>query len=73
MQRAEFNTMQHHANMFVEYGDETYYVISVNYPEALFGLVPNKADSFDIDEWIWVRCESVALIKSEVVNFPLKK
>lgn len=73
MQRAEFNAMPHHENMLVEYEGESYYVISVNFPEALFGLVPNKRDTFDVEEWTWVRCESVKLIKSEVVNFPLKQ
>ncbi|GEM_PF-1177360 len=69
MQRAEFNTMSHHANMYVRYCDETHYVISVNFTEALFALVPDK-DDYPADEWTWVRCESVSLLKSEVVAFP---
>lgn len=68
MKRFEFDTMDHHANMFVNYMGKSHYVISVNFPEALFGLVPQKED-YPADEWSWVRCENVELIKSNVIQF----
>ena len=69
MQRAEFNSMAHHANMYVEYEGDLYYVIATNLSEALFALVPSK-DKFPADEWMWVRCESVSLRKpAKVIAF----
>lgn len=69
MQRAEFNAMAHHANMYVEYEGDLYYVIATNFPEALFALVPSKGE-FPADEWMWARCESVSLRKpAKVIAF----
>jgi len=69
MQRAEFNSMRHNANTFVEYDNSVYYVIAVNFSEALFALVPDNSN-YPADEWTWVRCESVTLRKpAEVVEF----
>lgn len=68
MQRAEFNTMSHHANTYVKYMGDTHYVIAVNFSEALFALTPDKGD-YPADEWVWVRCEGVSLIKNQVVKF----
>jgi len=72
MKRFEFDNLEHHANMWVIHQGKKYYVISVCFPEALFGLVPQKED-YPADEWSWVRCESVELIKNEVIIFPRKQ
>ncbi|MFQ3188901.1 MAG: hypothetical protein ACI936_000021 [Paraglaciecola sp.] len=58
--------------MCVTYQGEKHYVISVNYPEALFGLVPQK-EGYPTDEWSWVRCENVALMVNKVIHFPTKQ
>ena len=57
----EFNNHRFGANMFVEYQGEKMYVISLSFPEALFGLVPDKSD-YDPDEWSWVRCENILIL-----------
>ncbi len=57
----EFNKMGFHANMWVMYKGEKHYMISLSFPEALFGLVPTKED-YPPDEWSWVRCENCELI-----------
>jgi hypothetical protein len=64
MTRDQFNNMPHHANMFVMYEEQKYYVISVDFKEQLFGLVEEKA-AIPKDEWFWVRCESITLIHPE--------
>lgn len=67
MRTFEFDNMEHHANMYVRYGGDVYYVISVNFPERLFGLVQSKAD-YPADEWLWVRCENVEVVKNNVIS-----
>lgn len=68
----EFDNTGHHANMWVIYCGEKYYVISANFPERLFALVPEK-EYVPLDEWCWVRCENVSLIKNEILKFPVIK
>jgi hypothetical protein len=57
----EFNDSRFGANMFVMYQGENHYVISLDFEEALFGLVPDKKD-YNPEEWRWVRCENVVII-----------
>ena len=57
----EFNNMRHGVNQWVVYNGKKYYVISVDFREALFGLVDDKVDT-PPDEWLWCRCENVELI-----------
>ena len=66
MHRAIFNTIKHHAHMYVMYEGVKHYVIASNFSEGLFALVPER-DHIPADEWQWVRCESVELIKTGVV------
>lgn len=66
MNRAIFNTMKHHTHMHVMYESVKHYVIASNFTEGLFALVPERAPT-PADEWQWVRCESVELIKTGVV------
>ena len=58
----EFNKTRFSANMFVNYQGKKHYVISVDFEEALFGIVPDKSD-YPQEEWLWVRCENAELIK----------
>jgi len=66
MHRAVFNIMKHHAHMYVMYRGARHYVIATNLNEGLFALVPERVPT-PADEWQWVRCESVELIKTGVV------
>ena len=56
----EFNNSRFGANMFVMYQGKDHYVISLDFEEALFGLVPDKND-YDPEEWKWVRCENIVV------------
>lgn len=62
MTRDEFNNARFHANQWATYEGDRYYIISMSFPEGLFGLVSEKADIAP-EEWNWVRCESVELDK----------
>ncbi|MBB1291012.1 MULTISPECIES: hypothetical protein [unclassified Pseudoalteromonas] len=66
MNRAIFNTMGHHAHMYVMYKGAKHYVIASNLNEGLFALIDSKTDT-PPELWQWVRCESVELIKTGVV------
>jgi len=57
----EFNNHSFGANMFVMYKGDKFYVISVSFEEALFGIVSDKSD-YDPDEWSWVRCENITIL-----------
>ena len=61
MTREEFNSMQWHAGITVEYKGWEYDVGSVNFPEALIALDDGNSDS--AEDWIWVRCESVEVVR----------
>lgn len=63
MKIEEFNSRRWHANTWVTYEGQKYYVISVNFPEGLLGLVPDKQD-YPADEWSWVRCENIQLVEA---------
>ena len=52
--------------MYVMYEGVKHYVIASNFTEGLFALVPERAPT-PADEWQWVRCESVELVKTGVV------
>lgn len=71
MTSSEFDNTKHHPNMWVIYEGEKHYVIAANFPERLFALVPAKEEEVPADEWSWVRCENVALIKSQIIIFPV--
>ena len=59
----EFNNMPHHANMWCRHEGKTYYIVSSNFDQALFGLIPHKEPT-DPEEWQWVRCENVEMIEA---------
>ena len=59
----EFNNHRFGANMFVMYQGKDHYVISVDFEEALFGLVPSK-EAIDREYWNWVRCENVTILSN---------
>ena len=61
----EFYECRFGANMFVTYQGNIHYVISVNFEEALLGLVPDKSD-YDPEEWSWVRCENITISEREI-------
>ena len=66
----EFDATGFRADMWVEYignkrylnKGQKYYVIAVSFPEALLALVERDEDT-PPDEWSWVRCENVTLVK----------
>ena len=62
MKIEEFNARRWGANLWASYNGQDYYIISVNFPEALLALVPDK-DDYDPEEWMWVRCENVGEVK----------
>lgn len=62
MTLTEFDNTPHHANMWVTYQNKKHYVISVDFPERLFALIEEK-EAAPLDEWQWVRCENIELIK----------
>jgi len=68
----EFDNMSHHANMWVIYKGDKHYVISSDFTERLFALTVDK-ENVEPDEWSWVRCENVELIKNRLLNFPAKQ
>lgn len=60
MNRAEFDVTGFHANMWVIYKGERRYVAAADFEERLFALIDEKKET-PVDEWKWVRCESVKL------------
>jgi len=61
MTREEFDSTLWHAGMTVEYKGWKYYVGSVNFIEAL--IVLDDGNSESAEDGMWVRCESVEVIK----------
>ena len=57
----EFNKTRFGGNMFARYKNDTWFVMSVDFSEGLFGLTEHKKE-YPADEWMWVRCENVELI-----------
>ena len=55
MHRAIFNTMGHHAHMYVMYKGAKHYVIASNLNEGLFALIDSKTDT-PPELWQLVRC-----------------
>ena len=58
----EFYNTRFGGNMFCTYQGQKKFIMSVSFEEALFGLTDEKADIHP-EEWIWVRCENIELIK----------
>ena len=64
MTQQEFDLMGFGAGMKVVYRGSVYGIVSINFYEKLFGIVFGEADGDDSeDDLIWVRCESVELVK----------
>lgn len=60
----EFDKTAFCGNMWAMHEGEMKFVISCNFPERLFGLLPEKpSEDFDPEEISWVRCESVGKIE----------
>ncbi len=63
MTRDEFNKFKWQASSAVSYRGAEYGVVSVNFYEALLGIIPGSATGDDsADDLIWVRCESVEVV-----------
>lgn len=78
MTHDEFDNTGFTGNMFAIHDGEKKFVMSCNFPERLFGLLPEKPDSnfSDADMWQvdWVRCENVTeIIRPEILNFQNKE
>jgi hypothetical protein len=71
MTLSEFDSFKHHGMMWVMHNGRKKYVISLSFTERLFALVDDRGD-FSADEWQWVRCENVELIKCKTLAFPKK-
>lgn len=61
-------------NTYAVHNGEKKFVISIHFPERLFGLLPEKPgnDFSDADMWQveWVRCENVTeIIRPEIIKF----
>jgi len=54
----EFNSMLHSVDMWCKHKGIIYFIVSSNFDQALFGLIPDKED-IPADEWMWVRCENI--------------
>lgn len=70
----QFDSTGFCGNMYATHENEKKFIMSVNFPERLFGLLPEKPDgSFtDADMWQveWVRCENITeIIKPQVLSF----
>ncbi|MDW2204290.1 hypothetical protein R7007_21715 [Vibrio sp. 1636] len=62
MDFAQFDKTKFCGNMWAVHNGENKFVVTANFPERLFGLLPEKpSDDFD-DEFMieWVRCENVS-------------
>jgi len=68
----EFNNTGFTGNMFARYDNDVWFVMSVDFQEALFGLTPHKKEC-PADEWRWCRCENVELIESKVIKIKVKE
>lgn len=63
MTREEFNKTRFSANMNVSYRGGKYGVVSVNFYEALLGIIDGEVTGDEsADDLTWVRCESVELL-----------
>ncbi|USD58944.1 hypothetical protein J4N45_10420 [Vibrio sp. SCSIO 43140] len=73
MTRFEFDNTAFGGNMYAVYEGERKFIVSVNFPERLFGLLPERpADDDEFDPWEiqWVRCESVTEVYvPQVIQF----
>jgi hypothetical protein len=64
MTRKELNKMNWQESTIVSYRGAEYGVVSINFYEALLGIIPGYATGDDSsDNLIWVRCESVEVVK----------
>lgn len=68
----QFDNTGFTGNMYVIHEEQKKFVVSCNFPERLFGLLPEKpSDDEEFDPWDieWVRCENVPeLILPEVLS-----
>jgi hypothetical protein len=62
MNFAQFDNTKFCGNMWAVHKGEKKFVVTANFPERLFGLLPEKPSSdFDDETMIeWVRCENVS-------------
>lgn len=65
----EFDNTRFSAHTWVMYKGKRFFMIAVNFDERLFALVEEKA-AVPVDEWLWVRCENVEIIKNQLIPFP---
>jgi len=59
-----FNNTAFGAGDCAEYEGEICQIVSISFTECLFGI--NQFD--DIEDLTWVRCESVNLVRPEVID-----
>lgn len=68
----EFDNTPFSGNMFVMHNGEKKFVVSSDFPERLFGLLPEKPETFADEDWRevqWVRCENVTeVIRPQVID-----
>lgn len=67
----QFDNTGFSGNMYAMHDGERKFVVSCNFPERLFGLLPEKPDGeFDAWEIEWVRCENITeIVKPQVIKF----
>jgi hypothetical protein len=64
MTREEFDKFKWQESTIVSYRGAEYGVVSINFYEALLGIILGGATGDDsADDLIWVRCESVEVVK----------
>jgi hypothetical protein len=64
MTREELYKMNWQESTIVSYRGAEYGVVSINFYEALLGIIPGSATGDDsADDLIWVRCESVEVAR----------
>lgn len=64
MTQQEFDSMKWSSRISVTYRDVVCGVVSVNFHERLLGIIDGETDGDEsAEDLIWVRCESVELVK----------
>ncbi|MBE4617339.1 hypothetical protein [Vibrio navarrensis] len=68
----QFDKTGFSGNMYATHHGERKFVISVDFTERLFGLLPEKPANDEFDPWEikWVRCENISeIIRPQVLTF----
>lgn len=76
MTPAQFDNIGFTGNMYAMHNGEKKFIVSSNFPERLFGLLPEKPANGDFDPWEveWVRCENVPeIIRPQIIAFENKE